>query len=78
MSLKPCSFQGDEDGGGWAAAVHGVALRLYFVFQHLHQLSTTATVISVWAALICESREENQHEDPSILVLFFLDLASTS
>lgn len=67
-SLKPSSFQGDEGGGRWAAAVHGVALRLHFVFQQLqlHQLSTAVTAISARAALICGPREESQHEDRQI------------
>lgn len=37
-----------------------------------------ATVISVLAAQICESRKENPHDEPSILVLLFLHLVSTS
>lgn len=57
-SLKPSSFQGDEDGGRWAAAEHGVALRPHFAFQHLQPHQLSAAAIPVWAAAIGGSREE--------------------
>lgn len=58
-SLKPSSFQGDEDGGRWAAAAeHGVALRPHFAFEHLQPHQLSATAIPVWAAAIGGSPEE--------------------